>query len=184
MSLVASEIRTLHRKAAQLDRRLALANLSGKVHPGSQDPEKRTVRLELGKTSDGKPILSPPVRWQQPGAGGGLKTHSQPANGEQMTLQSPSGTVGSGSLAVWGSYDKDTDAPSKAGDAAVWQIGATTITAKGDGLEISSGGVTLRVSGDGVAATGGKLTHDGKNVGSDHKHKGVLRGAANTDEPV
>ena len=68
-NLVADSIRQLHRRTAQANRRLALVDITGKVKAGSQDMEKRTVRLVLGKTSDGKEILSAPVRWEASGAG-------------------------------------------------------------------------------------------------------------------
>lgn len=179
--LVASELRRLHRKCAQLDRRLACASLPGKV--ASVDHEKRTLRLELGKDAEGKPILSPPVRWQQPGAGD-FKMHAPPKVGEQMTLASPSGTMGSGSLAVWGTFDKDNEAPSKARDAAVMQFGSASITAKDGGLTLAVAGISLAISGAGVAMSGGKVSHDGKNIGSTHVHSGVERGGARTDPPA
>lgn len=179
--LVASELRRLHRKCAQLDRRLACANLPGKV--ASVDHDKRTLRLELGKDGEGKPILSPPVRWQQPGAGD-FKMHAPPKVGEQMTLASPSGTMGSGSLAVWGTFDKDNAAPSKAADAAVMQFGNATITAKDGGLTLAVAGVSLALSSGGVAMAGGKVTHDSKDIGATHRHRGVERGSALTDPPA
>lgn len=179
--LVASEIRRLHRKIAQLDRRVALANVPGKV--ASVDHEKRTLRLELGKDAQGQPILSPAVRWQEPGAGD-FKVHAPPKVGEQMTLSSPSGTMGGGSMAVWGTYDRDNAAPSKASDAAVLQFGDASITAKDGGLTLAVGGVSLALSGAGPAFSGGKLTHDGKDVGATHVHSGVERGGARTDPPA
>ena len=36
----------------------------------------------------------------------------------------------------------------------------------------------------GFAVDGGSLTHNGKNVGSDHKHGGVAKGGSNTDDPI
>lgn len=137
-NLVAGELRRLHRKCAQLDRRLALVDLTGKVKPGSQDMEKRTVRLVLGKTADGKEILSPPVRWQATGAGA-LKVHATPKDGEQMTLHSASGTIGGSSLAHWGTYDKDNAPPSKSKDEVVMEFGKGRITFKKDTLDMSFG---------------------------------------------
>ena len=179
-NLAATEIRTLHRKVAQLDRRLALASVPGKV--ASVDHDKRTLRLELGKDADGSAVLSPPIRWQQPGAGT-FKVHAPPKVGEQMTMQSPSGTVGEGSLAMWGTYDKDNAAPSKASDAAVLNVGDATIAMKNGGLTLSVGGVSVAISAGGVATTGGKVTHDGLNVGSTHRHRGVMSGGDRTDFP-
>ncbi|GJD65180.1 phage baseplate assembly protein domain-containing protein [Methylobacterium frigidaeris] len=48
---------------------------------------------------------------------------------------------------------------------------------------IAVGGVTLTVTKDGLDIRGGKVTHDGKNIGADHKHGGVEAGSANTDVP-
>ena len=80
---VARELRQLRRENVRLHRRIALSKLPGKVKPGSQDMKTRTVRLVIGKTSDGQEILSPPVRWAQQGAGR-LKLHSVPNDNEQM----------------------------------------------------------------------------------------------------
>lgn len=138
-NLVAQEIRILHRKHAQAARRTALVDITGKVKAGSHDMEKRTVRLLLGKTADGKEILSAPVRWEATGAGA-YKVHSVPKDGEQMTLHSPSGTVGPTSLARWGTYDKDNKPPSKSKDETVLEFnGKGKITFGKNGLTISYG---------------------------------------------
>lgn len=119
--MISQELRLLRRRCAGLDRRLALVDLKGKVKPGSQDMEKRTVRLVLGKSADGKDILSPPVRWQGTGAGA-FKMHAVPKDHEQMTLHSASGTVGNSSLAHWGTFDKDHEPPSKDKDVAMLEL--------------------------------------------------------------
>lgn len=139
MNMVAQEIRKLHRKHAQAARRTALQNITGKVKAGSQDMEKRTVRLVLGKTADGKEILSAPVRWEASGAGS-YKVHSVPKDGEQMTLHSPSGTVGPTSLARWGTFDKDNQSPSKSKDETVLEFdGKGKIAFGKKGLTVSFG---------------------------------------------
>lgn len=147
--LVASELRRLHRKCAQLDRRLSLVDLTGKVQKGSHDMEKRTVRLVLGKTAEGKEILSAPSRWDATGAGE-FKMHAAPKDGEQMTLHSPSGTVGPTSLARWGTYDKDNEPPSKKKDEAVLEFGGKAKIAFGkDSLKITVGDKSgFEITGD------------------------------------
>ena len=42
-------------------------------------------------------------------------------------------------------------------------------------------GDVLKVSGEGVAITDGKVTHDGRNIGSTHIHGGVVPGGGLTD---
>ena len=60
-----------------------------------------------------------------------------------------------------------------------------TVTAPG-GLVIN-GGVTvaggLTATGD-IALSGGAVTHNGKNIGDDHHHEGVVSGNSNTGPPV
>lgn len=169
--LVADDLRRLHRKIANADRRIALANLGGKV--AEVDSDKRRLRLKIGTTSDGRDILGPWSRWQEAGVGGS-KFHGEPAIGEQMMLLSMSGTVGAASIAVPGSYDDDNEAPSKSSDTAV--------IARGNGrIELGPDGI--RLIGP-VHVEGEALTHNSRNVGDDHKHTGVTPGAALTGDPA
>ena len=158
-NLAAIEIRRIKVALEQAERRLALSRISGKVH--EVDAEKRLLRLKLGETAEGKPVLSPWVRWQEATAGG-MRIHSQPAVGEQMDLVSASGTVGAASLAAPATYDRDHQAPSKSSDTAVFERG-------GGRIELGPDGIVLKGN---VRAEGGVLTHDGVNVGKDHLHTG------------
>lgn len=152
-SMVADSIRLLSRQLAQANRRLALVDLTGKVKAGSQDMDARTVRLVLGKTADGKEILSAPVRWDTAGAGR-LKTHQAPKDDEQMSLHSPSGVVGPTSLARFSTYDKDNKPPSKSKDEAVLQFdehasvtfGKDSLTFSYDDAKISLSKSTIKVA--------------------------------------
>ena len=164
------EIRRLHKKVAAADRRIAVMALPGKV--AQVDPDRRMLRLKIGKTANGEDILGPWVRWQEATAGG-MRIHSEPAIGEQMILSSQSGTVGEASIAMPGTYDKDHAAPSKSSDTAVFERGAR--------IEISQDGVL--VVGN-FRAVDGVFEHDGKDVGKDHKHKGVVPGGGISLEPV
>jgi len=44
--------------------------------------------------------------------------------------------------------------------------------------------VTLKVTPEGVAITGGKVTHEDKNIGATHIHGGVVPGGGLTDVPA
>lgn len=155
-SMVADSIRLLSRQLAQANRRLAQVDLTGKVKAGSQDMEARTVRLVLGKTADGKEILSAPVRWDTAGAGR-LKTHQAPKDNEQMSLHSPSGVVGPTSLARFSTYDKDNKPPSKSKDEAVLQfddhasisIGKDSLTVSYDKAKVTLSKDTIKLAFDG-----------------------------------
>jgi hypothetical protein len=169
-SVAAQELRTLRRHIHQVAGRQARQLLTGKVVPGSQDLETRTLRLELATGANGQPILSPPVRWQEPAAGR-LKVHSVPADNEQMVLHSPSGTIGSASIAVSASYDDDNSPPSNSDEEAVWTFGDDVRIAvredrayvKAPQVTVESGDVQL--GGDGgerVARVGDRVDVAGK----------------------
>ncbi|MCB5204253.1 phage baseplate assembly protein V [Neorhizobium sp. T786] len=170
------ELRRLYARAERADRRIAMMNLSGKVV--AKDSDKRRVRLKLGTSSDGRDVLSPWVRWQEAGAGG-LKIHSEPAEGEQMMLVSASGTVGGGSIAIPSTYDQDNEAPSKSSDSAVFERGGR-IELVPNGIRLV--GTEIEFVGN-VRATGGDFEHEGTNVGHDHKHTEVFRGSQLSGPP-
>jgi hypothetical protein len=73
--------------------------------------------------------------------------------------------------------------PSSAGNEHVLTFGSVRMVVKGDMLDITVGGTNVKISGEGVTMTGGKVTHDGKNIGSTHIHGGVIPGGADTDVP-
>jgi len=56
--------------------------------------------------------------------------------------------------------------------------------ASGGGFTLDCDGTTFAFSKAGLAMTGGTITHDGKNIGSNHVHGGVVAGSANTAGPA
>lgn len=163
----------LRRQAARTEaaeRRLAQTVLYGKV--AEKDSEKRRLRLKLGTSSKGDDVLSPWLRWQEAGVGS-LSIHGEPAVGEQMMMLSPSGTIGAGSIAMRGSYDRDHAAPSKSSDTAVITAGKGRIEIGPNGIELI-GNVRMR---------GGTLEHEGVYIGEKHKHTEVRRGGEVSGPP-
>lgn len=152
------------------ERRLAQTVLRGKV--AETDSEKRRIRLKLGVSAEGKDVLSPWLPWQEAGVGA-LSIHGEPAIGEQMIMLSPSGTIGAGSIALRGSYDRDHAAPSKSSDTAVIAAGKGRIELGPEGI---------RLIGH-VRASGGVLTHDDIDVGKGHEHTKVLPGGGLSGPP-
>ncbi|WP_319775493.1 phage baseplate protein [Breoghania sp.] len=181
MTLLASEFRTLRRHLNQTAGRIARQQITGKVHPGSQDLKARTIRLELGIDAKGKPILSPPVRWQEPAAGS-FRVHSVPADNEQMVLTSPSGSVGTASLAVRATYDNDTSPPSQSAGEGVLRVGSSRIVMKDGEMTISAD--HLKLISDHIDTQGEKITHNDKNIGDTHEHTEVKKGADLTGPPA
>ncbi len=158
--------RALREHAARIEaaeRRIAMSQLTGKR--AQIDRDKRMVRLKLGVNSKGEDVLSPWMRWQEPKAGV-LKFHSEPAEGEQMTMISPSGVPGTGSIAGPATYDKDHAAPSKSSDTAVLEAGSAR-------LEMGPNGFVFKGNSK---FQNGELTHDDVKIGKDHTHDKVMRG--------
>lgn len=176
-------LRVLERHVVELNRRMAQVILPGKV--AEVDHDRRRLRLTIGKAADGRAILSPWVRWPEASTGN-LKIHVPPPIGAPMTLISPSGTVGAGSIAQWGAYTDEDPAPSKASDAAVIAFGDTVITVQGDRAAIETAKLSIKadVDIDGDITTTGSITNNGVRIDSTHVHGGVVRGGERTNPPV
>jgi phage baseplate assembly protein gpV len=97
-------------------------------------------------------------------------------------------------------WSDQNQSPSGSGDENVLTFGNVRATIKDDltrvvvggtEFEITSGrvhikvdGVTVEITGGGVSVTGGRVEHDGKNIGSTHIHGGVVPGGGLTDVPA
>lgn len=162
-NLAASEIRRLRQHLARADRRVAVSMLPGKVK--EKDPARRMIRLQLGTSSDGTPILGPWSRWQEATAGT-ARWHAEPDMGEQMVLWSQSGTVGAQSMAVPSTYDKDHQAPSTASDTAVFACGSGRIEVGPDGIRLI-GDKIVAVGEVHLGGDGGELLHRKGDLDSD-----------------
>ncbi len=189
------ELVELASRVAELERRF-----SGNMRHGTVaevDAGKQRVRLNFGKDVDGKPFLSPWVPYAQ--IAGALKVHTPPSKGQQFTMLSPTGDWQQ-AVALPMTWSDNNKSPSSAGNENVLTYGNVRATIKDDltqvhvggtEFEITSGhvkvkvgGVSVEISGDGVAITGGKVTHNGKNIGSSHIHGGVVSGGDLTDVPA
>lgn len=81
-------------------------------------------------------------------------------------------------------WSNQNTSPSTAGDEHVLTFGDVRLTIREQMLEARLGPITFKVMPDGIAITGGKVTHDGKNIGSTHIHGGVVPGGGVTDVPA
>ncbi len=70
------------------------------------------------------------------------------------------------------------------GDKAVIGAGGDINITSAASVNVTVGGVTFRVSADGVEITGGRVTHNGKDIGDTHKHTGVTPGGGLTGVPA
>ena len=173
------ELVELASRVAELERKV-----SGQMRHGTVeevDAAKQIVRLKFGEDVDGKPFLSPWIPYAQVAAA--LKVHTPPSKGQQFTSLSPGGDWQQ-AVALPLTWSDQNPSPSDKGDENVLMFGNVRLTVKDDLTEIKVGDVVVKVSGEGVAITGGKVTHDGRNIGSTHIHGGVVPGGGLTDVPA
>jgi phage baseplate assembly protein gpV len=189
------ELVELASRVAELERRFSGTMRHGTVE--EVDAGKQIVRLNLGKDVDGKPFLSPWIPYAQ--IAGALKVHTPPSKGQQFTMLSPTGDWQQ-AVALPMTWSDQNQSPSGSGDENVLTYGNVRVTIKDDltkvlvggtEFEITSGqvhikvgGVTVEITGGGVSVTGGRVEHDGKNIGSTHIHGGVVPGGGLTDVPA
>jgi hypothetical protein len=120
-----AELREMRAALADLNRRVRGMVVHGTVRAVEGDRVRLT--LDAGPGGD---VVSPAVRWQEMAghSGGGTTTWMPPAIGERMMLVSPSGEIGSHSIAMRGCY---TAADGKPADEAgmYFKVGDTVFAA-------------------------------------------------------
>ena len=173
------EVVELAARIAELERRFAGLMRHGTVE--EIDTTRHRVRLNFGKDIDGKPFLSPWVPYAQ--VAGALKVHTPPSKGQQFTALSPSGDWQQ-AIALPMTWSDQNASPSTAGNEHVLTFGDVRLTIRDQVLEVLVGGVTLKVTPEGIAITGGKVTHEDKNIGATHIHGGVIPGGGLPDVPA
>lgn len=108
-ALAASELRRMRRDMVRVNRRLALAHIEGVV--AETDEKAWKVRVEIGQDEDGKPILSPWMKFFAKSAGAYADSPPLPAKGDRMRVMSPSGIVGAASYAIPSTFDDELKRP-------------------------------------------------------------------------
>lgn len=180
MSLLALKERLdrMEMRMVETDQRMARVMLPGKVKV--VDAENYRLRLVIAQDEDGGEVLSPWVKWQS-GSAGKVRDWSPPEEGEEMLLLSPSGVIGSGSRAMFGTFDEEHPAPSTKGDERVWAFGDARLVLKGDGLTMKVGDAEISLSGSSISVTvGGKgfdLSADELAMSTRFRGKGGSRAA-------
>ncbi|PPQ37079.1 Phage P2 baseplate assembly protein gpV [Rhodoblastus acidophilus] len=160
-------------RIAELEKRVERMFRVGKVT--DVDPAKQLYRQEIGLDPDGQPVKSPWIRYSQ--IAGARKSHSPPSKGQQMLMISPDGEFRT-ALGVPHGWSDENPAPSDK-DEDVEVRGDVKITNDGKTYTING---AVHINGDLIVA-GGKLTHEGHDVGATHKHSGVEPGGGTTGTP-
>ncbi|NTF87489.1 hypothetical protein G6L46_10170 [Agrobacterium rhizogenes] len=108
---------------------------------------------------------------------------SNPIKGAKALLLSPNDDPDQ-AYVIGGEHPDHRPSGLPSGAAAIYDANGNIVKLVGTNITISSGGVTMVISPDGVAITGGTITHNGKDIGSTHRHGGVMSGSVATDVPV
>lgn len=182
MGEVDLELRRIRRQIARLDRRLAAVRIKGRVT--HVDDAKRKLRMSIGRTAEGKQVLSPWVSWAEPRSGSFSSDHVPVKVGDPMVLDSPSGVIGVSSVAHRDGYSGDHRSPSTDGDAVVEKTGSLTITKKDGLLMIDVGSVRWTFNGSGLNQFGGNIAHDLHPIDKTHLHSDVVRGGDFSGPPL
>lgn len=172
------EVARLRLRLAEVERRQDNTLRHGVV--AEVDPAKGTVRLKVGKNTDGTDVLSPKIPYGQ--MAGGLKVHAPPTVGQNMTMFSPGGEMEQ-AIAMPFTWNNANKSPSSSGDENVLTFGDVKVTLLASSVRFEIGGFVFELSAAGMVAEGGRLEHDGLDIGSTHKHGGVMPGAARTLVP-
>ncbi|MCG3266111.1 phage baseplate assembly protein V [Yoonia sp. I 8.24] len=177
---LAEEFDNLRRRVSELERRVGSQGRTGVVTQVDASNGLARVQLSDGDTA----MLTGWIPWAEAAAGAN-KTHNPPSVGQQVKITSESGDLHD--AIIQGSLNSDANGrPSAAGDEFVLlSVGSASIKAVGGGSSIvfSVGGYSLTLSASGAVNSGGALSHNGKNIGDTHTHKGISAGPDNTGTP-
>lgn len=194
-SQLAVSLGKLFKKIEQMDRTINQQNV--KMNNMFREASVSEVDFDTGlAVVKAHGIESKQVPWMQ--QAGAVNEWTPLSEKQRVILVSPGGDMGR-AFVMPGGYSDQTKAPHNKGAEKRVTIGGAVITHSGQGLNIKIGGstfvfteeglnvyvggTTYSFTGDGFMQTGGKQEHDGKNVGSDHKHGGVVPGGAKTTGP-
>lgn len=170
--------RALLSRVHELERRVGADKWEGVV--SHVDADRQMYRQALGEDPDGNPVYGPWVR--NPQMSGALKGHVPMTVGQPSIMELSGGDMQQGTIRP-GQWNDDNPSPNSAGDENTWTFGAVRVDLTASGLTLTVGGVTYVFDGNGFVQTGGVQEHDGKNVGSDHKHLDVTSGGDKTGVP-
>ncbi|WP_319568375.1 baseplate assembly protein [Cohaesibacter marisflavi] len=134
-------------------------------------------RIALGEDDDGDEFLSPWMPHPETS-----KSSVPLEEGQTVGIIAPSGDLSQGVL-IRGGYSKGKESPNSDLAANVFKDAGVTVTVKSGALRIETNGVTVVISGSGFAVEGGGVTHNGVNIGDDHKHTDVVAGPDLTGPP-
>ena len=176
-----------------LERRVAGMVRHGAV--SEVDMANGLVRLTIAPEAD-QAFLSPWIPYGQiAGPSTGLKVHTPPVVGQNMTLVSPSGDLRQ-AVALPMTWSDQAPSPGQGPDPTATYgdfrieilpdemkitVPKATIVAGGSTFELTEGG--LRLVADKVQIDGTSVKHNAKEIGDGHRHIDSMPGPAKTGVP-
>lgn len=177
----ADVISELRNRISELERRGQNAQRDGTIY--AVDAVRGLARVKL---LDGdNPFVTGWIDWSE-AASGDNKTHNPPSIGQAVIIQSESGDL-TDAIIQMSVPSSSHPRPSNLGDEYILtSVGdaCVKVVDGGSNIRLSVGGVSLVISADGVQITGGKVLHNGTDVGDSHKHSNVAPGRMQTGKPV
>lgn len=181
------------------DHKVRTANMV-RVGPVSERDHKKGFRVDHG--AEGEDDKSP---WMRLAERSGVES-DLPRKGEQIAVLAPYGDPLQGIGLPFG-HTKENPNPAPDADTSVifnrdgctasvkdgkltwkakemvYEVGKAKLTLKEGSAKLEVDGKSYNLDGDGHTLTGGKVSHDKKNIGATHVHGGVMAGAAKTRDP-
>lgn len=171
---IGEQIALLAREIAELKRREHGRSREGTIV--EEDPANGLYRVEF--TDGEEPFVGP---WMQVEAlsSGAMKIQGEPVQGQRVKVTSENGDLTDGVIAL-SSFSDANSRPKGANGELIITLGENRLELTGGGLSFTG---PVQIDGP-VTINGSSLTHNGKNVGSDHTHKDVTPGPSPTGPPT
>ena len=179
-------LRAVLSRLVEVERRVAGTEFRGRVK--DIDADKHQVRVVIGADPEGEEVLSP---WLPVGqTAGQLKIHDMPSVGQQVRVTSASGDIEQGAVEPM-HWSEGYDPPSDDPDVKVLTFPGVRIDLEESSLKVTVGDTIWHLTPDGlhlvaghIVNEGDELSHNGINVGHDHKHRDVEPGAGISGIPL
>lgn len=144
----------LSREMGELKRRERGRSRTGKIV--DVDEERGLYRVRLREESADGPAFDSPWLSVEALASGALKIQGEPVMGQTVTINSPSGELTDGVIALSSFNDSDPRPHNKGGELKL-TVGGTMILATADSLTLQSNGSEIVLDAAGIRQTGAEI---------------------------
>lgn len=178
------QVADIYWRIAELERRARNRKRTGVVAEVGTGENAGKYKVQLSAQGD-KPFISGWLKSRVLG-GGSVKIDVMRSVGEQVDVVSESGDLADAEIDL-STYSNDNARENGENVPFHLKIGDTILSISGNTATLTAADIAL--DGDvtikgAVTIEGASLTHNGKNVGSDHEHENVTSGTDNTGPPA